>query len=121
MSLTISSPSFTDGGAIPRKFTCDAADVSPQLSWSDPPAGIKSFALLVDDPDAPAGNWNHWAMWNLPANMRSLPEGISKHAHLADGSEQGMNDFHKRDTTGLALRPASRIATISSCLLSTQS
>lgn len=100
MSLTISSPSFTNGGPIPRKFTCDAADVSPQLSWTDPPAGTKSFALLVDDPDAPVGNWNHWAMWNLPPNLRSLAEGISKHAHLADGSEQGMNDFHKPGYNG---------------------
>lgn len=91
---------FTNGGAIPKKFTCDAADVSPQLSWSNPPAGIKSFALLVDDPDAPVGNWNHWAIWNLPANLRSLPEGISKHARLADGSEQGMNDFHKPGYNG---------------------
>ena len=96
MSLTISSPSFTNGGPIPRKFTCDAADVSPQLSWTDPPAGTKSFALLVDDPDAPVGNWNHWAMWNLPVTLRSLPEGVSKTARLPNnGGEKGMNDFHK--------------------------
>lgn len=100
MSLTISSPSFTNGGVIPKKFTCDAADVSPQLTWNDPPAGAKTFALLSDDPDAPVGNWNHWAIWNLPPNLRALPEGISKHAHLADGSEQGMNDFHKPGYNG---------------------
>lgn len=100
MSLTISSPSFTNGGAIPKKFTCDAADVSPHLSWTDPPAGTKSFALLVDDPDAPIGNWNHWAMWNLPTKLRSLPEALSKNAHLPDGSEQGMNDFHKPGYNG---------------------
>jgi len=100
MSLTISSPSFTNGGAIPKKFTCDAADISPQLTWTDPPDGTKSFALLVDDPDAPIGNWNHWAMWNLPAKLRSLREGLSKNAHLPDGSEQGMNDFHKPGYNG---------------------
>jgi len=100
MSLTISSPSFTNRGAIPKKFTCDGGDLSPQLSWTDSPDGTKSFALLVDDPDAPVGNWNHWAMWNSPAKLRSLPEGLSKNAHLPDGSEQGMNDFHKPGYNG---------------------
>ena len=100
MSLTISSPNFANGGAIPKKYTCDGADVSPQLTWSDPPAGAKSWALLADDPDAPVGNWNHWAIWNLPVNLRSLPEGVSKNARLPDGSEQGMNDFHKPGYNG---------------------
>jgi Raf kinase inhibitor-like YbhB/YbcL family protein len=93
--LSISSPSFPNGGDIPKKFTCDGADVSPQLSWTEPPAGTKTFALLVDDPDAPAGNWNHWAMWNLPASARSLTEGVGKLRRLPDGSEQGLNDFRK--------------------------
>lgn len=100
MSLTISSPSFTNGGTIPKKFTCDGADVSPPLTWTDPPAGTKAFALLVDDPDAPVGNWNHWAMWNLPPSLRLLPEGVSKTARLPDGSEQGQNDFHKLGYNG---------------------
>lgn len=100
MSLTISSPSFSNGGSIAKKFTCDGPDVSPQLNWTDPPAGTKTFALLADDPDAPVGNWNHWAIWNLPASVRSLPEGVSKAAHLPDGSEQGMNDFHKTGYNG---------------------
>jgi Raf kinase inhibitor-like YbhB/YbcL family protein len=95
MSLTISSPSFSNGGDIAKKFTCDGTDVSPQLSWTDPPAGTKTFALLADDPDAPMGNWNHWTMWNLPPNLRGLPEGVSKDARLPDGSEQGLNDFPK--------------------------
>src|SRR5579871_225603 len=100
MSLSISSPSFTNGGNIARKFTCDGADVSPQLSWSHPPQGTKSFALLVDDPDAPVGNWNHWAMWNLPAAARDLAEGIRKDAELSDGSRQGQNDFRKTGYNG---------------------
>ena len=100
MSLTISSPNFTNGGSIPKKYTCDGADVSPQLTWNDPPAVTRSWALLADDPDAPVGNWNHWAIWNLPANLHSLPEGVSKSAHLSDGSEQGMNDFHKPGYNG---------------------
>ena len=57
--FSVSSSSFSNGGAIAKKFTCDAADVSPQLSWTDPPVATRSFALLVDDPDAPVGNWNH--------------------------------------------------------------
>jgi Raf kinase inhibitor-like YbhB/YbcL family protein len=100
MSLTISSPSFSNGGAIDKKFTCDGVDVSPQLNWNEPPTGTQTFALLTDDPDAPVGNWNHWAIWNLPSNLRSLPEGVSKNARLPDGSAQGMNDFHKTGYNG---------------------
>jgi len=100
MSLSISSSSFANGGEIPKKFTCDGADFSPQLSWAEPPAGTKSFALLVDDPDAPVGNWNHWTMWNLPASARGLDEGVSKDASLTDGSQQGKNDFRKTGYNG---------------------
>jgi len=100
MSLTISSPSFSNGGDIAKQFTCDSADVSPQLSWTEPPVGTKSFALLVDDPDAPVGNWNHWAMWNMPPTLRSVPEAVAKTAHLPDGSVQGQNDFRKPGYNG---------------------
>jgi Raf kinase inhibitor-like YbhB/YbcL family protein len=100
MSLTISSPGFSSGGDIAKKFTCDGADVSPPLSWTEPPAGTKSFALLTDDPDAPVGNWNHWTLWNLPASARSLPEAVSKDARLPDGTEQGRNDFRKTGYNG---------------------
>ena len=100
MSFTLSSPSFSNGGTIDKKFTCDGPDVSPQLTWTEPPAGTKSLALLVDDPDAPVGNWNHWAMWNLPANLKSLPEGVSNEATLQDGSQQGPNDFRKPGYNG---------------------
>ena len=94
-ALSLSSPSFSNGGGIPKKFSCDGPDVSPQLSWTEPPPGTAIFALLVDDPDAPAGNWNHWTIWNLPASARSLPEGVGKARRLPDGSQQGMNDFKK--------------------------
>jgi len=95
VSLTISSTSFSNGGDIAKKFTCEGPDVSPQLSWTEPPSGTKFFALLVDDPDAPVGNWNHWVIWNIPATARGLPEGVRKEAHLPDGSQQGTNDFRK--------------------------
>lgn len=100
MSFSLSSSSFSNGGMIDKKFTCDGADVSPQLSWMESPAGTKSLALLADDPDAPVGNWNHWAMWNVSANQRSLSEGVSKEARLPDGSQQGMNDFRKTGYNG---------------------
>ena len=100
MSLKISSPSFTNGGNIVKKFTCDGEDLSPQLSWSEPPAATKTFALLVDDPDAPVGNWNHWAMWNVPATARGIAEGLRKNAELSDGSQQGHNDFRKTGYDG---------------------
>ena len=100
MAFTISSSSFSNGGAIAREFTCQGADISPQLSWSEPPAGTKAMALLVDDPDAPAGNWTHWVLWNLPASAKGLAEGVSKTATLQDGSQQGINDFRKTGYNG---------------------
>lgn len=100
MQLAISSPAFSHGGSIPKKFTCDGPDLSPQLAWSESATATKSFALLVDDPDAPVGNWNHWTAWNLPATSRGLPEGVSKDARLADGAEQGRNDFGKTGYNG---------------------
>jgi Raf kinase inhibitor-like YbhB/YbcL family protein len=99
-TMTISSPSFSNGGDIAKKFTCDGADVSPQLLWTDAPAGTKAFALLSDDPDAPVGNWNHWVLWNLLPTASGLPEGTSKEARLPDGSQQGHNDFRKTGYNG---------------------
>ena len=100
MAFAISSTSFTNRGDVAKKFTCDGADVSPQLSWSEPPAGTKTFALLVDDPDAPVGNWTHWTLWNLPAETRHLAEGVGQGAQLPDGSQQGLNDFGKGGYNG---------------------
>lgn len=100
MSFTLSSPSFSNGGNIDKKFTCDGADLSPQLAWNEPPAGTKTLALLADDPDAPVGNWNHWTLWNLPASSRGLSEGVSQQARLPDGTQQGLNDFRKTGYNG---------------------
>jgi len=95
MPFLISSRSFPNGGEIPRKFTCDGADVSPELSWTDAPAGTQSFALISDDPDAPVGTWTHWVLFDLPANISSLPENISKVDELPNKARQGRNDFRK--------------------------
>ena len=95
MAFAISSPSFQDGKDIPKKFTCDGDDVSPALSWMDPPQGVKSFTLIADDPDAPRGTWTHWVLFDLPPSTSSLAEGVPKVGELANGGRQGFNDFPK--------------------------
>jgi Raf kinase inhibitor-like YbhB/YbcL family protein len=76
MSLDLKSDAFVNGQSIPAKYSCIGKNVSPALTWSDPPAGAQSFALIVDDPDAPAGTWVHWVLYNIPADRRSLPEDL---------------------------------------------
>jgi Raf kinase inhibitor-like YbhB/YbcL family protein len=95
MSLQLSSTAFPPGGDIPSKYTCSGADVSPALSWNDPPTGTQSFALIADDPDAPAGTWVHWVAYDLPASARQLPEGVPKTDTIPGGGVQGQNDFRK--------------------------
>jgi Raf kinase inhibitor-like YbhB/YbcL family protein len=95
MAFAIASTSFPNGGDIPKKFTCDGADVSPEISWTEPPAGAQSFALIADDPDAPAGTWTHWVLFDVPPATTSLPEGVSKVDELPGGERQGRNDFRK--------------------------
>jgi phosphatidylethanolamine-binding protein (PEBP) family uncharacterized protein len=62
-SFTVTSPDFPNGGQIPRRYTCDDADISPELTWSGVPASTQSVALIIDDPDAPAGVWTYWLLW----------------------------------------------------------
>jgi Raf kinase inhibitor-like YbhB/YbcL family protein len=95
MGFQLSTNAFENGGSIPKKFTCDGADVSPALAWNDPPDGAKSLALIVDDPDAPAGTWVHWVLYDLPVTARSLAEGVPKDGQLVTGGRQGRNDFGK--------------------------
>ena len=80
---------------IPKKYTCDGSDVSVPLNWADPPQGTKSFALTADDPDAPAGTWVHWVLYDLSPDTRELPESNSRQEHLENGAKQGKNDFGK--------------------------
>src|SRR4051812_22986515 len=93
-SLILRSTAFRSGGDIPRKHTCDGVDVSPPVTWEAAPAGVKTFALLVDDPDAPAGTWVHWVIYDLPATTKELPEGVAA-AAAPNGAKQGVNDFRK--------------------------
>jgi Raf kinase inhibitor-like YbhB/YbcL family protein len=84
--ITLGSEAFEEGGSIPRRFTCDGEDVSPPLSWDDPPAGTAGFVLVVDDPDA--GNFVHWVLANIPGEVRSLAEG-----HGDEVGVSGRNNF----------------------------
>ena len=96
MAFTLTSTAFRDGAAIPVKHTCDGVDVSPPLAWSDAPAGTRSFAFIADDPDAPAGAWVHWLLYNLPAAVSELPENVAKVESLdLGGARQGRNDFRR--------------------------
>ena len=95
MALRLNSTAFQNGGKIPREFTCDGADKSPALTWTEPPAKTQSFALIVDDPDAPRGTWVHWVLYDLPADTRGLEQGVAQDRQLANGARQGRNDFGK--------------------------
>ena len=89
--LQIASPVFPHNGMIPSKFTCDGADVSPALSFANVPGKTRSLALIVDDPDAPAGTWVHWVVWNIGADTREIAENA-----VPPGAIQGTNDFGKQ-------------------------
>lgn len=95
MAFQISCPDFMDGQSIPRKFSCDGSDISPKLTWKNSPAGTASFVLLVNDPDAPSGDWVHWVLYNIPANLNQLEEGIPAEKCVANGILQGRNSWHQ--------------------------
>jgi hypothetical protein len=96
MAFILTSPAFANNGTIPTQYTCDGVDISPPLSWSDAPQSTKSFALIVDDPDAPDPKapkvtWVHWVIYNIPADVQSLPEDAARRG-LPAGAQQGLND-----------------------------
>ncbi len=76
MAFSLTSPVFADGGPIPTRHTCDGENRSPTLTWSDVPEGTRSFALIVDDPDAPAGTFTHWVLHDIPVDVRELSENV---------------------------------------------
>jgi hypothetical protein len=99
MSLAITSAAFAANATIPSLYTCEGRDVSPPLSWSGAPAATKSFALVVDDPDAPdpaapATTWVHWVLYNIPASTGGLPEAVKPEA-LPHGTLAGLNDWRR--------------------------
>ncbi len=91
--FVLTSSAFQDGERIPDRYTCKGEDLSPPLSWRGAPAGTKSFALIVEDPDAPGGTFVHWVIYNLPAALTELSEGVPASEQLEDGALQGINDF----------------------------
>ncbi len=90
--LTITSPAFENNGSIPRKYTCDGDDVNPALKVKDIPQGAQTLVLIVDDPDAPMGTWDHWIVWNIP------PTGTIKESSVP--GIEGLNDFNKHSYGG---------------------
>ncbi len=108
LTIKLRSTAFADGGMIPQRFTCDGSDRSPDLSWSGVPENSRTLALICDDPDAPAGTWSHWVVFNLPAQVTGLKEGVPASERVPNtsmeesspaGSDrdatQGKNDFGK--------------------------
>lgn len=93
--VTISSPAFSAGAAMPAKYTCDARDVSPPLVIGSVPAGTRSLALIMDDPDAPGGTWVHWVLWNIPPETREIPENA-----VPVGAKQGRNSWKRASYGG---------------------
>ena len=91
MTLSLTSNAFASGQNIPSKYSCLGREISPDLSWTGAPVATKSFALIVDDPDAPMGTWVHWVMYNIPATTNSLSEAAPAGEQLSDGSLQGKN------------------------------
>jgi Raf kinase inhibitor-like YbhB/YbcL family protein len=80
MAFVLSSPAFVAGGDIPRLFTCDGEDIPPHLVWSGAPKDVGSFALIMDDPDAPNGTFTHWVLFDIPADRTELPSGKTSDA-----------------------------------------
>jgi len=104
MALTLTSSAFKAGGGIPSSYTCEGENLSPPLAWDGVPAGTKSLALVIDDPDAPDPSapkrvWVHWILYNLPANASGLAENADK-AGLPAGAARGVNDAKKTSYGG---------------------
>ncbi|MGA3133464.1 MAG: YbhB/YbcL family Raf kinase inhibitor-like protein [Terracidiphilus sp.] len=95
----VRSASFSNGKSIPGRYTCDGADLSPQLQWQTAPAGTKSFALVMDDPDATT-DFTHWLVYNIPPDVLALAEGGSRQGVMPQGSAEGRNDFGRRGYGG---------------------
>ncbi len=93
--MTIESPAFRDNGTIPKQYTCDGKDINPPLVFRNVPPGTRSLALIVDDPDAPAGIWVHWVVCNIDPGTREIKENT-----VPPGALQGKNDFRRTNYGG---------------------
>ena len=104
LTLTLTSTAFCHNGEIPVRSTCEGDDVSPPLSWSGVPAGVKSLVLIVDDPDAPDPKapkmtWVHWVLYNIPPSATGLPEAVTT-KKLPPGTLEGINDWKQSGYRG---------------------
>jgi Raf kinase inhibitor-like YbhB/YbcL family protein len=101
--MKLKCPAFSHGDEIPRRFTLDGPNLSPPLSWTEPPTDTLSFALLMKD----EGSWSYWVLFDLPSGTRELPEGMPREGELSSGGRQGVNSWHKLGYAGPA-RPGVR-------------
>ncbi|CAN5158630.1 YbhB/YbcL family Raf kinase inhibitor-like protein [soil metagenome] len=92
-SFKIISPDFTHNNVIPKEFTCEGANKAPRLHWNGMPVNTKSLVLICDDPDAPAGTWVHWVVYNIPVSKTDLSYITDRSEKLADGTLQGLNSW----------------------------
>jgi len=93
--IQVTSSAFSQDGLIPQPHTCDGVNISPDISWSGVPSGTQSFALILEDPDAPEKAFTHWVVFNLPSTTIDLPQAISEDKISELGAAQGVNDFGK--------------------------
>ena len=105
MTINVISTAFQEGGMIPQQYTCDGANISPPLSWTGVPGGVRTLALIIDDPDAPKGVFTHWVLFNLPASSLELPENVPAQEILTGEAKQGTNSFQKTGYGGACPPP----------------
>ena len=94
-NMKLASSAFTEGQAIPHQYTCNGINISPPLEWTGIPKSAKTLAIIADDPDAPAGTWVHWVIYNLPADTMGMIENLPPTEEIKGGGLQGKNDFEK--------------------------
>jgi Raf kinase inhibitor-like YbhB/YbcL family protein len=100
MVYQLTSPVFEHKQAIPEKYTCKGKNISPELTWNNPPLGTAAYGLIVDDPDAPAGTWVHWVIYNIPGSLQGLPESIRNDKEIINIGINGINSSNKYGYSG---------------------